>query len=190
MGLLDNIKNAVNDVAKTAQVEVRTEEVVFTRIPETLEEFTSLPQAELSSPFDTAALTVLALSVYPKDKDLCFSMLDFLRGSRPLSNVDRHLISDHFTDQVYVPRSYFRGATPENGYTPDEPYTIQVFDDQLSYVSKGHANLNVRSGGAESPRKINLRKGEDDKWYLWEQFVLVGIQEPPEKKPIIERIGS
>ncbi len=188
MGLLDNIKNAVNDVAKSAQVEVKTVEVVFDRIPETLEELTSLPQAELSSPFDTAALTVLALCTYPKDKDLCFAMLDFLRGSRPMNNVEKHLIAEHFKDQDYVPRSYFAGATPENGYTPDEPYTVQVFDDQLSYVNKGHAALNMKSGGAESPRKINHRKGDDDRWYLWEQFLLIGIEEPPAREPV-ERIG-
>ncbi|MBR6204790.1 MAG: hypothetical protein IKQ60_07065 [Candidatus Methanomethylophilaceae archaeon] len=191
MGLLENIKNVVSDVSKTAQTETKEVDVVFDRIPETLEDFTSLPQAELSTPFDTAALTVLALCVYPKDKDLCFAMLDFLRGeSRPMNNVEKHLIADHFQAQSYVPRSYFDGATPVNGYTPEEPYTVRVSDDQLSYVTKGHATLNLKSGGAESPRKINLRKGEDDKWYLWEQFLLVGIEEPPEKKPIIERIGS
>ncbi len=190
MGLLDNIKNAVNDVAKTAQASENTVEIVFEHIPETLEEFTALPQAELSTPFDTAALTVLALCTYPKDKELSFAMLDYLRGPRPMNNVERHLIEDHFTQQSYIPRSYFDGATPDNEYTPSEPYTVRVSDDQMSYLTKGHATMNLRSGGAESPRKVNLRQGDDDKWYLWEQFLLVVIEKPPEKKQPIERIGS
>ncbi|MBO4348645.1 MAG: hypothetical protein J5812_03625, partial [Candidatus Methanomethylophilaceae archaeon] len=74
-------------------------------------------------------------------------------------------------------------------YTPTEPYTVRVSDDQMSYVNNGHATLNLKSSGAESPRKINLRKGEDEKWYLWEQFLLVGVEEPPEKK-MVERIGD
>ena len=189
MGLLDNIENAVNDVVKTAQATGKTEEIVFDHIPETLEEFTALPQAEMATPFETAALTVLALSTYPKDMDLCYAMLDYLRGSRPMNNVERHLIADHFTQQSYVPRSYFQGAIPENDYTPTEPYTVRISDDHMSYVNNGHATLNLKSSGAESPRKINLRKGEDEKWYLWEQFLLVGVEEPPEKK-MVERIGD
>ena len=40
----------------------RTVEVVFAELPETLEAMKRLPQASLSTPFDTAALTVAALA--------------------------------------------------------------------------------------------------------------------------------
>ena len=183
MGLLDNIKNVVNEVKTAQPAESRTAEVVFEKVPETLEEFTSLPQAELSDPFDTAALTVLALCVYPVDRDLSLSMLDYLREPRPMNNVEKHLIADKFTEQDYIPRSYFDGAVPENGYSPSVPYTIRISDDEYSYINKGHTSLNVRSGGADSPRKINLRLGEDNRWHLWEQFLLIGVQKPQERRP-------
>ena len=40
----------------------KSERIVFgNSLPETLEEFKSLPQAAMSTPFDTAAMTVVAL---------------------------------------------------------------------------------------------------------------------------------
>ena len=38
----------------------KKEKIVFNSLPSTFEEFASLPQAALSTPFDTAAMTVLA----------------------------------------------------------------------------------------------------------------------------------
>ena len=95
----------------------RTVEVVFDNIPQTVEEFTSLPQASQTSEFDVAALTVIALSVYPKDKEQSLAMLNVLRGPRPLSEMEKQFIRDRFMDSDYVPRSFFKGATPENDYT-------------------------------------------------------------------------
>ena len=40
---------------------VKTQRIVFSDIPESIEEFQALPQAALSNPFDTTAMTVVAL---------------------------------------------------------------------------------------------------------------------------------
>ena len=42
-------------------------QIVFPSIPSDLDEFKALPQASLTDEFEVAALTVLALSVYPSD---------------------------------------------------------------------------------------------------------------------------
>ncbi|MGN1443642.1 MAG: DUF6935 domain-containing protein, partial [Acutalibacteraceae bacterium] len=78
------------------------EKIVFSCIPKTLEQFLSLPQSEMKTPFETAALTVLALSIYPEDKELSFRMLEALRGPRPLSNMDKQFIADRFRGKDYV----------------------------------------------------------------------------------------
>ena len=39
------------------------------------------------------------------------------------------------------------------------------------------------SGGADSSRDVLLRKAKDGKWYLWEQFLLVGIRKPESSNP-------
>ena len=96
----------------------KTESIVFAKLPDTLEEFKTLPQAALATPFDTAAMTVVAFCFYPHNKELSLSMLEYLRGPRPLSNMDKQFIADRFRDKDYVPRSYFKGATPDNDYAP------------------------------------------------------------------------
>lgn len=161
----------------------KKEKIVFRNLPSTFEEFTSLPQAALSTPFDTAAMTVLAFCYYPQNKDLALQMVNYLRGPRPLSGGDISFIADRFRDSDYVPRSYFEGSTPANDYTPAEPYTIVVSENPYSYQNEGYATLYITSGGADSPRSVQMRKAKDGKWYLWEQFILVGIRQPESSNP-------
>ncbi|MBO5859689.1 MAG: hypothetical protein J6R20_07950 [Clostridia bacterium] len=161
----------------------KKEKIVFRNLPSTFEEFASLPQAALSTPFDTAAMTVLAFCYYPQNKDLALQMVNYLRGPRPLSGGDISFIADRFRDSDYVPRSYFEGSTPANDYTPAEPYTIVVSENPYSYQNEGYATLYITSGGADSPRSVQMRKAKDGKWYLWEQFILVGIRQPESSNP-------
>lgn len=184
MGLFDSIKNTVNNAAQPAQHSGnKTVDVVFATLPDTLDEFKALPQAALATPFDTAALTVLALCFYPKNRELSLSMMDFLGGPRPLSPMDKQFIADRFMDKDYVPRSYFNGSVPQNDYTPAQPYTVKVSENPYSYDNQGYAKLYLTSGGADSPRGVTLRQAKDGKWYLWEQFLLAGIREPESSNP-------
>ena len=161
----------------------KKEKIVFNSLPSTFEEFASLPQAALSTPFETAAMTVLAFCYYPQNKDLALQMVNYLRGPRPLSGGDISFIADRFRDSDYVPRSYFEGSTPANDYTPAEPYTIVISESPYSYQNEGYATLYITSGGADSPRSVQMRKAKDGKWYLWEQFILVGIRQPESANP-------
>ncbi len=161
----------------------KKEKIVFSSLPTSLEEFKALPQAAMSTPFETAALTVLAFCYYPQNKELSLQMVDFLKGPRPLSGVEKSFIADRFRDGDYVPRSYFEGSTPQNDYTPSEPYTIVVSESPYSYQNENYATLYITSGGADSPRSVQMRKAKDGKWYLWEQFILVGIRQPDSVDP-------
>ena len=174
----DNVKNAVKNAANKSVT------IDFPGIPESYEEFVSLPEAKMENPFETAAMTVLAFCVYPKDRELSVKMLNYLRGPRPMSGIDINFIRDRFMDgKDYVPRSYFKGATPENDYTPEIPLKITVGDNPYSYENDGYAKLLVRSGGADSLREIVLREAKDGKWYLWEQFILADIRQPESADP-------
>ena len=184
MALFANLKNNNSSPSQpTATGGNKTVEIVFPKLPDDLAGFKALPQAALSTPFDTAAMTVLAFCFYPQDKEAALEMVDYLRGPRPLSTYDKQFIADRFRDSDYIPRSYFSGATPQNDYAPSEPYTIKVSENPYSYESEGYAKLFPTSGGADSPRYVQLRKAKDGKWYLWEQFILVGIRQPESSNP-------
>ena len=175
MGLFDSIKKAASDAVQS--VGNKSADVVFATLPEDLAGFKALP------PFDTAALTVFAFCFYPHDAELSLSMLDFLRGPRPLSDYDKQFIKDRFRDKDYVPRSYFHGATPQNDYQPSEPYTITVFENPYSKIAENMLKLHINSGGADSPRQVDVRLAKDGKWYLWEQYLLSDIRQPESANP-------
>ena len=185
MGLFDNLTNIVNGIPKNPAPAAsnKTVEIVFPKLPDTFSEFTALTQAQLSTPFDTAALTVLALCFYPQNAELSLQMLGFLKGPQPLSTYEKQFIRDRFMDKDYVPRSYFVGAVPANDYTPGQPYTIKVSENPYSYQDHGYAKLFIQSGGADSPRYVQLRQAKDGKWYLWEQFLLADIRQPESADP-------
>ena len=184
MGLFDKLKNnpapAVQNAPSSTNKSVK---ITFAALPETLEGFKTLPEANMETPFATAALTVLAFCFYPENKDLSLQMLDILRGPRPFSVMDKQFIADRFRDKDYVPRSYFDGATPINNYLPSEPYTITVSENPYSYQNEGYATLYITSGGADSPRSVQLRLAKDGKWYLWEQYLLADIRKPEDQNP-------
>ena len=155
---------------------MESRKIVFDKLPNNLDEFKVLANSLMNNPFGTTALTILAFTYYPKDQELSLAMVDYLRGPRPLSMLDKQFIVDRFREKDYVPRSYFEGAVPQNDYEASEPHTIVVSDNPYSYKNEGYATLYVSSGGADNPRQVQLRKAKDNKWYLWEQFILVDIR--------------
>ena len=107
MGLFDKPKQAANSSANDAdkQPSNKTVQVSFSKLPDSLDEFKALTQAQLVDPFDTAALTVLAMCFYPQNSELSLQMLGYLKGPQPLSAYDKQFIADRFRDKDYVPRS-------------------------------------------------------------------------------------
>ena len=160
--------------------------VVLQKLPDSLAEMQAMPEADLKDPAKTAALTIAALCLYPKNKDEAIKMLEFLSGPRGVSAYEKQFIADRFRDKDYVPRSYFAGATPENNYEPSAPYTLNIFENPYSRdnFSEGYLTLHINSGGADSARQIKLRtKPSTGEWFLWEQFLLADIRQPVEVDP-------
>ncbi len=155
-------------------------------------EFDALPQsaaevAPCQTPEETAALAVAALVRYSEDQAAGIEMLNVLRGPKgPLSAQEIQLLKDQLLrDRDYVARSHFNGATPDNNYTPIEPYSVTVADSVHSYDQENYATLYIRSGGADSPRPITLRKKPSTgEWFLWNHVgLLPGIRVPASQDP-------
>ena len=173
---------AINKAANAAQ----SKKVSFTfqALPKTLAELQALPEAEMKTAYQTAALTVLALEAYAKDRPAGTEMLNFLRGPKgAMSLPDTSILNDRFMDGTdYIPRSYFAGATPDNDYTPSQPYTVTVSTNPYSFDNEGYVVAYLTSGGADNPRPVTLReKSSEGKWYLWEHSLLAGIRTPKSK---------
>ena len=204
MGIFDKLKNsAVNTVAAAAaSMGNQRETFTFAALPESLAELqalpeaalatpfqtaalTVLPEAALATPFQTAALTVLALCAYAADRQIGLEMLNWLRGPRPLNGQEISFLNDRFRDgKTYLPFTYFAGATPDNNYTPTQPYTIRIDSNHVSAVEPGYMKLFIPCGGADDPRPIKLRqRGSDGKWFLWEQYLLTGVRTPKAADP-------
>ena len=160
-------------------------QITWNELPKNLEELQALPQADLKTAEGTAALAVAALAVFPTNREECYRMLNFLRGPRPLSVFEQQFIRDRFMDgKDYLVKSYFKGATPANNYTPDVPYVLEFNDSAAQFAEEGYKRFDIRSGGADTPRQITLRlKPSTGEWFLWDQAILVGIRVPASQDP-------
>ena len=137
MGLFDKMKQAASAAGGN-----QTVTFTFQELPESLAQMQALPEASLDTPFKTAALTVCALCAYGADKNIGKEMLNWLRGPRPLNGQDISFLNDRFRDgKSYIPFSYFVGASPENGYTPRQPFTLLVGSNHTSNVEEGYCKL-------------------------------------------------
>ena len=187
MGIFDKLKHSAMDTVMTAATSIgnKSEAFTFAALPESLAEMQALPQATLDTPFQTAALTVLALCAYAAARQIGQDMLNWLRGPRPLNGQDISFLNDRLRDgKTYLPFTYFVGSTPDNNYTPTQPYTIRVESNHVSVEEQGYMKLFIPCGGADDPRPIKLRQRvSDGKWFLWEQYLLTGVRTPKAADP-------
>lgn len=189
MGLFDSIKrqaesllrNEVAPAAKTAlnnagqkaanaPSSAKTTVVTLSSLPQNADEMRAMPEFTLSDPFTVLAFSVAAMNRYPTDREACREMLNVLKGPEPLTQRELQFINDRFMDgRDYVARSYFGGTSPENDYTPSQPYTVKITEQFNSRENEGYIKLFLTSSGADSIRPITLRnKASTGEWFLWE----------------------
>ena len=184
MSIFDNLKKSVAAPATSAaQPMAGKRTFVFAALPESLAQLQALPEAALTDPFQTAALTVCALCAYTADKKVGAEMLNWLRGPRPLGPFDISFLNDRLREGHHVIFSYFAGAVPGNDYTPSQPFTLTIEAGPYADANPGYKKLHIRSGGADNPREIVLRQKSDGTWLLWDQFLLVSIRQPASADP-------
>lgn len=127
-----------------------------------------------------------ALALFAKDKDGGTAAMNLLRGPRPMTPYDCQFLRDRLRGKPYLPLAYFEGASPENGYHPHVPYTLNVLTDPRPQdVEPGYLRLYLKTAGADSPRPMKLRrKGSTGQWFLWEySSILSGIRIPAAEDP-------
>lgn len=156
------------------------EKIIFEKLPESLEEFIALSNHE--NPKETAALFIVAIATYVKDKDLGIEMINHLKGPEKLNAYGTQFLRDRLGDKPYLPNSYFLGSNPKNNYEPTMPFVVEVFDDVYK-AEEGYEKLLIQSTGADSKRPIVLRR-KGNQYFLWEYGGLLSGIRIPEKDDI------
>ena len=203
MGFFDNLKKAIkgnsssNNSSSTNKQSTSTgsssagpnkEGTVkfsFNSLPSNLNELKALSEAQMDTPFKTAALAIIALCIYSENKEEGIKCLNFLRGPKgEMVEREKQFLNDRISSKngKLIAKSYFKGATPDNEYEPSKPYTLEIFTNSHSYEQPTYCTLHIMSGGADSERQIQLRVASG-KWYLWEQFVMVSIKDTKSQNP-------
>lgn len=160
--------------------------ITITRIPDTLSEFEAMAAELRQTPQGVCALFLCAVSLFDKNRDEGVRAMDLLRGPRPMTPYDSQFLRDRLRGKAYLPLAYFEGATPQNGYTPVAPLTLEVLDDPRPQdVEEGYRRFFLKTTGADSPRPIKLRqKPSTGEWFLWEySSILSGIRIPASEDP-------
>lgn len=179
------VNSATQDVSQTiAKGRNCTESFSFASLPTSVAELQALPEASLDTAFKTTALCIAALCNWEKDANATWEMLDFLKGPETVNEREKQFIKDRLSGKQYKTLSFFKGATPDNGYTPIVPYTITISENPYSFTEENWATLYVTSGGADAPRPVKLRrKPSTNQWFINEIQCLADIRIPAEQDP-------
>lgn len=149
----------------------------ISEMPRTMEEFQALQAKAAKEPQGAVAVLLAAMEIYKNDEVLgkkCLelsmyrlypSILSLMKGK--LRDPESNGYSQHFINMAY-----FKGASPENNYTPNKPYTVEVsVNSGRPYQKLTSANANVlylriATQGADSPRPIEVIKPAHTEYFV------------------------
>jgi hypothetical protein len=163
------------------KIDKKDKEIIYTfdKIPTVDEDITGIEEY-LKEPSFAPAFLALTMCGYKTNKEFCFKVLDILNGPKDINGFDRSYYEDRFMDgKYYKPYSYFDGATPENNYTPDEPYVVHVYEDPNGIKDEGYKSFLMKSSGSDSKRKVTVRlKPSISSWFIVDEMLFADIRIP------------
>ena len=108
----------------------QTGTVSFNRFPVSVDEFKKVQQQIGNEPHGAVALELMAIEMYRRNAEtgteclkLCNTPLNVNSQTRRLKEL---FGNDTNYNRPYQVAAFLKGATPENKYTPNEPYTVEV----------------------------------------------------------------
>jgi len=104
--------------------------VTFNRFPYSIDEFKSVQKQIGGEPHGAVALELMAAEMYRWNAAIgteCLKLCNIPINVNLQTNRWKELFGNDVNyNRPYQIGAYLRGATPENKYTPNEPYTIEV----------------------------------------------------------------
>ena len=150
-----------------------------------------LEEIDRTNPYNVTCALIHVLTNYKSEDTLNFyEMLQYLMGDyQQISEMMKQNIKDRMMQNnkiSFIGKSYFVGSTPDNDYTPNIPYEIEVIENKYSDDTEGYKRLFLKSGGSDNQRPITLRLAKDGNYYVWsDTFIglLADIREPESANP-------
>ena len=120
-----------------ALIQTPTAKVTFTHNPEGYNEFSTVYSEFLGkTPHGAAAMIPMAIELYGRNTatgERCIKLLwgevnalDVIRILDTKMRASEYSPANDEYLQRYLPAALLKGAKPENAYTPEEPYTVQM----------------------------------------------------------------
>ncbi len=172
-------------------------EVLFHELPTDFDVFLNIAESTLNLPDKAAALFIIALRIYAVDRKLGLKMIRYLRNEEELNEKEiKNLLSGPLDKHNYLPLAFFKGATPENSYTPDLPYIVTIKDDRKKSLRRKYKTLYVGCPGTGMYRPITLEKKKrkkinkkflGDPWFVTEYGSLTLPVPAPTQKELDEK---
>ena len=104
--------------------------MTFNRFPATVEEFEQVREKIGGEPHGAVALQIMAYEMYRRDRaigEVCIRLNNTVNNVNSATSRLRELFgNDAGYARPYQMAAYLSGATPQNGYKPNQPYTIEV----------------------------------------------------------------
>lgn len=153
-------------------------EVTFARFPASLGEFETAFGKLASEPQGVVALQVMAFELYRHDAGAGEKALRMINTDVNCTQTLRQLkemmnTSDAYYSRPYLAWALLKGSTPENGYTPTEPYAVQVRVNpsakyqESEFLSGTVIYLQVQSKGWDTEmRGVEVVKPEGSSTYV------------------------
>ena len=108
----------------------QTATVSFDRFPVSVVEFQQIREQTGNEPHGCVALQVMAYEMYRRDKTIgkeCIELNNLkVNVNQTVSRLNELNRPNDSYARPYQMAGYLKGATWQNGYTPDKPYTITV----------------------------------------------------------------
>lgn len=141
---------------------------------------------DLTDEYQAAAAVMCMLANFEDNFDAALEMMDVLMGPESPSAFDKSFVKEQIAQYPYVMRSYFKGATVENDYTP-EVWSIAFTEGVTARQEDGYVRLTCQSSGADSARTFTLRqKGSTQEWFIFSDSyrgMMAGIRVPASADP-------
>ena len=176
----------------------------FNALPRNIEELKTLEVNDreyFSSPHFVTALFICCLNRITENSSDAWNMINYLRihtatigenNILKVSNVVMQDIAERLTykDSNGYPvsnglRSYFAGSSPDNQYTPTEPYQVTVVERSDVYTTEDGfrcAKLYVKSSGSDHLiGPLKLRKVDGHDWMVYSGEEVFTKQMNPQK---------